>query len=78
MSYLRVVSVRTESYDFRSRNTCMDPENLVRGGPTLTMFFCCFLVVGRKDDQNTTDSGTSSAASETPFQWRFAGGPMMA
>ena len=50
--------------------TCTDPESLVRGGPTLTMFYF-FIVDERKEDPNTTKSGPSS------LKWRFAGGPMM-
>ena len=29
------------------------------------------------EDPNSTESGPSSAHSETPFKWRFAGVPMM-
>ena len=46
---------------------CTDPENFVRGGPTLTVF----LVDGGRDDPNAT-------ISETPFKRRFSGVLMMA
>ena len=35
---------------------CADPESFVRGGPTLTAFF-----YEKKEDQNTTKIGPSSA-----------------
>ena len=56
----------------------MDPESFARGGPTLTGFFVFVFFDERKEDPNSTKSGPSSAPSETPFKWRFAGGPMMA
>ena len=40
--------------------------------------FDIFLVDKGREDLNTTKSGPRSAASETPFKWRFAGVPMMA
>ena len=55
-------------------NSCVDPESFVRGGPTLTFFY---LVDEGREDPKTNISGPSSAASETPFKWRFAGVPMM-
>ena len=38
---------------------CMDPENIFRGGPTLTMFF---LVDEGREDPNTTIRGPSLAS----------------
>ena len=41
--------------------------------------FNFFLVDEGRDDQNIIIGGPSSAGvSETPFKWRFAGGPIMA
>ena len=37
-----------------------------------------FLVDEGIEDPNTPINGPSSACSETLFQWRFVGGPMMA
>ena len=37
-----------------------------------------FLVNEGREDPNTTKVGHHRPASETPFQWRFAGGPMLA
>ena len=37
---------------------CADPESFVRGGPTLTTFFCSsFLGDEEREDPNTTKSG---------------------
>ena len=51
----------------------------VRGGPTLTTFFVWFF----SDNEGgriyiPLKVGHHRLASETPFKWRFAGGPMMA
>ena len=58
------------------------PESFVRGGPTQfrKRFCCCFFLVHKGgEDPNTTKSGDHHCpASETPFTWRFASGPMMA
>ena len=43
---------------FSRARTCADPENFVRGGPNLTVFF---LVDDGWEDQNTIISGPSSA-----------------
>ena len=52
----------------------MGRKTFVRGGPTLTTFFAVFLVDERRDDQNTTKSGPSSAhqrnAIYMAFCWR--------
>ena len=53
---------------------CADPESFARGGPTLTTFFSVF-------DEGKVDALKTShhrSASETPFKWRFADGPMRA
>ena len=56
-----------------SRNYCQ------RGSNSDAAFKFCFLFDEGREDRNTTKSGPSSAqASETPFKWRFAGGPMVA
>ena len=66
---------------------CADPESLVRGGPTLMGFFSCFFslmwggriqipLFGGLSGPLITDH--QRPASETPFKWRFDGGPMMA
>ena len=62
--------------------SCADPESFARGGPTLRTFFFSFsffffLMRGKKI-QITLKAGHHRPASETPFKWRFAGGPMMA
>ena len=54
---------------------CADPENFARGGPTLTMFF---LMRAERIQIALKEEGHQRPASETPFEWRFAGGPMMA
>ena len=77
---------KTERFILRVMNqhfACADPESFVRGGPTLTSFFCfCYffsLMRGEKGSiyhyQRASNGGP---ASETPFKWRFVGGPMMA
>ena len=38
----------------------------------------CFLVDDGREDPHTTIIGPSWPASETPFKWCLAGGPMMA
>ena len=43
----------------------------------LFFFFFFFFFDKGIEDPNSTKSGSSSAHSETPFKWRFAGGPMM-
>ena len=52
--------------------TCADPENFVRGGPTLTVF----LVDERIQIPLKVDHHWP--ISQMQFKWRFAGGPMMA
>ena len=53
--------------------TCADLESVVRGGPTLPMFS------GEGERiQIPLKAGQYRPASETPFKWRFAGGPIMA
>ena len=64
----------------------VDPESFVRGGPTLTSYFCFsfffffFFDEGRKDS-NTTISGPSMArqrnATQMAFRWRADGGPTL-
>ena len=54
--------------------SCADLESFVRGGPNLITFF--FFVLFLVED--TAIHGPSSAASETPLQWCFACGPIMA
>ena len=51
-----------------------------RGGPTLTTVFVdVFLKVDEgKADPKPLKAGHHPPASEMPFKWRFAGGPMMA
>ena len=56
--------------------SCADPECLPRGDPTLTSFLILF-DEGR-EDQTLLIADHHRPASETPFKWRFAGGPMMA
>ena len=41
-------------------------------------FVCLFLVDKGIADPNADKMGHHRPASETPFNWRFAGGPMMA
>ena len=51
-----------------------DPESFARGGPTLTGFF------SDNDGERIQiplKVGHHRPACETPFKWRFAGGPMM-
>ena len=63
-------------------NTCEltihgDPESFVRGGQILKTFFLFGLMRGGRI-QIPILAGHQRLASETPFKWRFAGGPMMA
>ena len=55
---------------------CADPESYVRGDPLLKTFF--FLAMRGGMIQITLKAGHHRPTSETPFKWRFAGGPMMA
>ena len=56
--------------------TCTDPENFARAGPTLAPFFFFFscLVDEVVEDPNTTINGPSSAhqrnAIQVAFRWR--------
>ena len=48
-------------------------------GPTLTSFYFYFFYMMRGGRiQIQLLAGHERTASETPFKWRFAGGPMMA
>ena len=49
-----------------------------RGSKFDNVFFICLfcLVDEGIDDPNITKMGHHRPASETPFKWRFAGGPM--
>ena len=55
--------------------SCADPESFFRGG-RLFFFFFVFLV--DEGIKMSLKAGRRRPASETPFQWRFAGAPMMA
>ena len=45
--------------------------SFVRGGPTLTTFFVCFVLVDGGDDSKTTTSGPSSARRRNAIsRWR--------
>ena len=55
--------------------TCADPESFSKW---VQLLLSVFLVEYGIEGPNTTISGPSSAASETPFKWRFAGGSMVA
>ena len=58
-----------------SRKFCQRGSN----SATLTFFFFVFLLVMRGGlIQIPHKVGHHRSASETPFKWRFAGGPMMA
>ena len=63
-------------------HTCMsfaDPESFVRWGPTMTPLFVLFSSLMRGGMiQIPLLAGHQRTASETPFKWRFAGGPMIA
>ena len=52
----------------------MDPESFARGGQTLATFF---FFDGGERIQIPLKAGHHLPASETPFKWRFAGGPML-
>ena len=54
---------------------CEDPESFARGGQTLQRFFFVFFLMGGSKYHYI--SRPSSAASETPFKWRFASVPMI-
>ena len=75
--------VRCEAYLLQvfKHASCADPESFVRGGPTLTgfflLFFCFFSLMRERRIQIPLLAGHQRDASETPFEWRFAGGPMM-
>ena len=48
-----------------------------RGSNFDNVFFCCFYFNEGRKDPNKTFNWLSTAASEMPFKWRFAGGPMI-
>ena len=48
------------------------------GGPTLTVLFFVFSLMRGGRIQIPLLTGHQWPASETPFKWRFAGGPMRA
>ena len=56
---------------------CADPESFARGGPTVTTFLLFSFYEGKRI-KIALKAGHHRPASETPFKWRFAGGPMMA
>ena len=51
----------------RPKDTCADPESIVRGGPTLTRFF---LIDEGREDPNTTISVPLTARQRTPLAGR--------
>ena len=57
-------------------NPCADPESFFRGGPTFLRFF--FKLIRGERIQIPLEMGHHRPASEAPFKWRFAGGPMVA
>ena len=57
---------------------CADPETFVRGGTTLTTFCFFFMLMRGEMIQIPLKAGKHRPASETPFQWRFAGVQMIA
>ena len=57
---------------------CADPESFVRGGPTLTFYFCFLFLMRGGRIQIPLLADHQRPASKTPFKWRFAGGPMVA
>ena len=60
-------------------NTCTDPESFAREGPTLTSFFLnSFFLMRGERIQMSLKEGHHRPTSKTPFEWRFAGGRMMA
>ena len=66
----------TETWDLSSiQYPCVDTESFARGSPTLKFFFS--LMSGGRI-QKPLLAGHKRPASETPFKWCFAGGPMMA
>ena len=52
--------------------TCVDPESLARGSPTQTF------LMREESIQIALIADHHRPATETPFKWRFAGGPIMA
>ena len=76
-------SNRKEPQPFCSEQLyCADPENFVRGSPTLTtffFFFFFFFLRGVREDRKATKNGPSSArlrnAIEIAFCWRVDNGP---
>ena len=69
---------RSENKESQLKLACADPESFVRGGPTKTTFFNCFLVGERGEDPGNTISGPISARQQNAIKWRFAGVLMMA
>ena len=66
-----------------SPNSCADPECFAIGGPTLTtfLFFIYFFFGGGGGGGSIyilLRAGYHRPISETPFNWRFASGPMIA
>ena len=79
-SLIWVQSVCTVCYlrTKRDEMACADPESFVKVGPTLTLlfFFLCFFFSWW--GQITLKAGHHRPTSDTPFKWRFAGGPVVA
>ena len=53
-------------------DSCANPESFARGGSNYDKVFCLFVCFGffdeGREDPNSTKSGPSSTASETPFK----------
>ena len=66
-------------YVYYHHTACADPESFVSWGPTLTSFFFVFVFKLMKGGMKRIPllASHQRPASETPFKWRFAGGPMM-
>ena len=63
--------------DCSTGNPFADPESFLRGALSFDDFFVCFFMRGGRI-QIPLLAGHERPAGETPFKWRFAGGPIMA
>ena len=86
---MSIINLSLLSKEFNKLNNMLRSRSFVRGGPTLTGFFCVFFWGGGgggggvankgwKEDPISINAGHYPSTSKTPFKWSFAGGQTMA